>query len=87
MSEVHVSGAYITRAELELIEAVRAGGNSPEFRLTIRHQHDGWRVESSTCPHSDAHKWRGAGATFEAAWRARTKLAIDPISPVPSPRR
>ena len=77
----------INRAELGLVQAIRAGGTAAEFRLTVRHQHDGWLVETSFFPHSDVNKMRGVGPTFAAAWHAMDTLAVEPISPVPIPSR
>ena len=71
----------ISRAEFGLIEAIRGGGQSPEFQLSVRHQHGEWTIVSSEFPHDDRSKRRGSGVSFNEAWSAMTTLAVDPISP------
>lgn len=77
--------AQVTRSEFEMLEAIREGGTSEEFRLTVRHDRGEWLVEMSYFPNSDDRKGRGTGSTLSAAWSALTALAIE-ANPSPPPR-
>ena len=68
--------AQIARAEWQLIELLRQGGE--EFKLSISQRGGVWTIDVDQMPHSDADKFRGVGSSFSAAWSA---LTVDPITP------
>jgi hypothetical protein len=77
----------ISRQEWQLLELVRSGAGSPEFKVMIRHHGSEWLVETSSFPHSDNCKARGFGETFARAWDALDVLAVAPLAPPRLPPR
>jgi hypothetical protein len=78
--------AQVTRQEWDLLKAIRESSSS-EFKLSVRRDGDVWTIDVDQWPHDDRSKLHGSGLSFSAAWSSMTTLAVEPISPLPSPRR